>query len=193
MIGTCEIYWYIGILVYWYIPIYRYTNIPICSDHPGVWAQICLARWMKWHSSTRIWPRGSLLREYRHLKRGKVNFFLGQKSADKKNSAFLESLHLMWFIKGTVWLLGVFSLRFRYTAILFIVKNQNCHISETRHKKALKCFGTFYITFAMRNFFRKGTFHFGAKSRLDPLLPQGWIPDFLAKRAISRERGIKRP
>ena len=73
--GVIGTYWYIGISVYWYIPIYQYTNIPIyltCSDHPGVWCRKYLARWMKWHSSSRFPSRLSLLWESWQPNKAKV-------------------------------------------------------------------------------------------------------------------------
>ena len=66
---------HIGILVYRYIGIYQYTNIPIyltCSDHPGVWCRKYLARWMKWHSSSRFPSRLSLLWESWQPNKAKV-------------------------------------------------------------------------------------------------------------------------
>ena len=53
------------------------------SDQGRVWAQICLAQWIKWYSSTRLWPKWSLLREYWRLKRGKINFFLVSRLPEK--------------------------------------------------------------------------------------------------------------
>ena len=76
-------------------------DFPTCSDRHRSWAQIYLARWIKWYSSTRFWSRWSLLWESRHLKSGKVSFFLGKKKK-KKKVTFLEWTHLMRFIKGTV-------------------------------------------------------------------------------------------
>ena len=64
-----------------------------CSDRLRVWAQICLAWWIKRCSSSQFASRSSLLRESRHPKCGKVpwveNFrFLGQKN--KKLPEVLE-------------------------------------------------------------------------------------------------------
>ena len=61
-------------------------DFPTCSDRHRSWAQKYLARWIKWYSSTRYWSRWSLLWESRHLKSGKVSFFLGHK---KKKSYVL--------------------------------------------------------------------------------------------------------
>ena len=97
------------ILVYWYIWIFGYLDIWIFgfltwSDHLRVWAQKCLARWRKWCSSSSFASRSSLPWESRHLKIGKVSFFLGRKKFKKKKVTFLERFLLMRFIKGTVWL-----------------------------------------------------------------------------------------
>ena len=68
-------------------------DFPTCSDRHRSWAQIYLARWIKWYSSTRYWSRWSLLWESRHLKSGKVSFFWGRKNiflpSEKKIKIFL--------------------------------------------------------------------------------------------------------